>query len=406
MKRFSVKTLGCKLNQYETARISSGLIAAGWRQVDFAEPADYVIVNTCTVTDNSDRKCRNYIRQGAAKSGGRVVVTGCLAERSADSLIAMREVDSVIGNAGKSGLVELLTGTAGDVVSVAEGRTRAFLKIQDGCDGECAYCIVPAVRGRPVSRSWESVLTEADELIAAGYPEIVLTGVTIGKYADAGRSLADLVRAIVSLPGAFRLRITSIEPVHCTDDLVALFAHPKVCPYIHLPLQSGSDRILSLMKRPYGSGEYRARVAALRAVCPEIAIGTDVIVGFPGEADDDFRATMQLLSDIRPASVHQFTFSKRRGTPAADMPSLPRQALDERSSELKTAAAQWRRDFSDRLIGGEYAAVVEPEAGGFVALTGHYVRVALCGADIAPGMARIRIEGIAQDGEVLRGCVV
>jgi threonylcarbamoyladenosine tRNA methylthiotransferase MtaB len=406
VKRFSVKTLGCKLNQYETARISSGLIAAGWQLVDFADPADYVIVNTCTVTDNADRKCRNYIRQGAAKSGGRVVVTGCLAERSADSLMAMNEVDSVIGNAGKNGMVELLTGVAADTGSVAEGRTRAFLKIQDGCDGECAYCIVPAVRGLPRSRPWDEVIAEAAELIAAGYPEIVLTGVTIGKYADGGRGLADLARAIVSLPGAFRLRITSIEPVHCTDELVALFAHPKICPHIHLPLQSGSDRILSLMKRPYRAEEYRARVAALRAVRPEIAIGADVIVGFPGETDDDFRATMDLLAGIRPALVHQFTFSKRRGTPAAALASLPKAVLDARSAELKTAAAGWRRDFAAELCGTACDAVVEPEGSGFTALTGHYMRVALAGSDYTPGMRRVRIVGIADDGEVLSGCVV
>ena len=222
-KSFSIKTLGCKLNQYESGRISGALKVNGWTEVPYGAPCDAVIINTCTVTDNSDRKCRNYIRR--ASEFGKVYVTGCLAQRDHESLLDIEGIAAIYSNSQKD---RLITDIEPEAISSScfslNGRTRSFLKIQDGCDGKCSYCIVPAVRGLPKSRPTEEIINEARMLIDSGSPEIVLTGITIGKYYFNGLDLADIAEKIISIPGNFRLRITSIEPLHLTNKLAELFS--------------------------------------------------------------------------------------------------------------------------------------------------------------------------------------
>jgi threonylcarbamoyladenosine tRNA methylthiotransferase MtaB len=255
-KTFCIKTLGCKLNQYESALIAQRFLSRGWQAIDFGETADAVIINTCTVTDRSDKKCRNLIRQAARFSRtGAVIVTGCLVESSQKELERMGCILACFPNSAKDSIVhyaeQLLEGIssakpADDVnTPLPFLRTRGYVKVQDGCDQHCSYCIVPSVRGSARSRPLREVLAHVHALIEAQCPEIVLTGITIGNYRDGDIDIAKLVETIVQCVGNFRLRITSIEPMHVSDALIEMLAHPKVCPHLHLPLQSGSDRILS-----------------------------------------------------------------------------------------------------------------------------------------------------------------
>ncbi len=406
-RTFCIKTLGCKLNQYESSLMAHRFIARGWEAVEFGNAADVVIINTCTVTDRSDRKCRGYIRQGArfSRRGG-VIVTGCLAEALRDDLLAMPGVLAALTNAEKDDIVlhaERLLGAdpARDAPPDIDTplpflHTRGFLKIQDGCDNRCSYCIVPSVRGRARSRGFDDVLDHARTLIRAGCPELVLTGITIGNYSDKGGDLASLAEAIAGLEGDFRLRITSIEPNHVTERLAAILAHPGVCPHIHLPLQSGSDRILRLMNRPYARRDYLAAVALLRSACPDIAVGADIIIGFPGETEEDFGESLSMAGEADFAYVHQFTFSPRAGTPAAAMPGrvAPRVAA-ERGDRMRAASLERALAYRKRFIGRTLPSVVEKNRGGdgFTAVSGNYLKIVL---DDTPETrsARGRIAGV------------
>ena len=383
-ERFSIKTLGCKLNQYESERIASGLSSRGWRRVPFGEEADLVIVHTCTVTDNSDRKCRNYIRQGARFStAGKVVVTGCLGRRDPSGIRAMPEVLGVIEASGDDlprRIEESFAGSGAPAENTAAARvrTRSYIKIQDGCDGQCSYCIVPSVRGKPSSRPIGEVIEHAKQLISAGVPEIVFTGVTIGKYSDGGRDLASLAGEILSLEGNFRLRITSIEPRHVTDDLVSLFGHPKLCDHIHLPLQSGSDAVLSSMRRPYTRAEYIETANRFREKLPDMAIGADIIVGYPGETDEDFEQTLDAVRRAGVTHVHQFSYSPRGGTPSADMKECGPAVVAERAKRLKSLAAERLREYERRFDGKVLMSVVERGGSdGFSALSSNYLKAPL-----------------------------
>ena len=371
-KSFSIKTLGCKLNQYESGRISGALKVNGWTEVPYGAPCDAVIINTCTVTDNSDRKCRNYIRR--ASEFGKVYVTGCLAQRDHESLLDIEGIAAIYSNSQKD---RLITDIEPEAISSScfslNGRTRSFLKIQDGCDGKCSYCIVPAVRGLPKSRPTEEIINEARMLIDSGSPEIVLTGITIGKYYFNGLDLADIAEKIISIPGNFRLRITSIEPLHLTNKLAELFSSEKIAPHIHLPLQSGSDNILVGMRRPYNVSEFFSSIEKIRRVCPEIAIGTDIMVGFPGESDEDFSKTLKTASESEFSYVHQFTYSPRGGTDSSTLPVINHKILSERSAALKQLSRQMTSAYRSKFIGKKLHSVIEK---GY-ALSGNYIHMRL-----------------------------
>lgn len=389
---FSIKTLGCKLNQYDSALIAAGLIGRGWRARDFGEPADAVIINTCTVTDRSDRKCRNLIRQGArtAAAGG-VIVTGCMAQSNPSSLLAMPEVLAVFGNDDKAHLAEriesLIAGVlpSGDQARAEElplpyHHTRGYLKIQDGCDNSCSYCVIPSVRGRARSRPLEEILRHARALIDAGCPEIILTGITIGGYRSDGADLAAVMESLVMLGGSCRFRVTSIEPRDVTERLVDVMSDSRVCAHLHLPLQSGSDRILRLMNRPYAMGEYRDKVEMIRKGLPGIAIGTDIIVGFPSETEEDFAESLAAVSGFGYSYVHQFSFSPRAGTPASRMDGVVAPALvGERSLRLRVLAAEqalrYRREFEGRQL--ECVVEIDRRDGACTAVSSNYLKIRL-----------------------------
>ncbi len=401
-KTFSIKTLGCKLNQYESNMIAGRFLANGWTAMPFGDgEVDVVIVNTCTVTERSDKKCRNYIRQGArfSKNGG-VIVTGCMSERDADGVKAMPGVSAVYKNSEKDRIFSDIEGRSNsaaqgagifnsyladetdDDAAVTSGhtRTRGFVKIQDGCDGACSYCIVPSVRGNPSSRESGDVIRHAQKLIDDGCPEIVLTGITIGKYFSGGKKLSGIVNDIIRIPGRFRVRITSIEPNHLTDDIIALLESEKVCPHLHVPLQSGSERILAKMRRRYNPAEYRSVIEKIKTRFPDAAIGTDIIIGFPGEDEDDFSDSLKMIEYAAFSYVHQFTFSPRSGTEASGMKQCCRsREITERGAIMKDFSAKIGTAYRQRFTGRVLPSVIEKNAnrGGYSAVSGNYIRISL-----------------------------
>ncbi|HOJ27694.1 MAG TPA: tRNA (N(6)-L-threonylcarbamoyladenosine(37)-C(2))-methylthiotransferase MtaB [Spirochaetota bacterium] len=388
-KTFSIKTLGCKCNQYESAQIASQFLSSGFKAVPFGSPADIVIINTCTVTDKSNKKCRNYIRQGSKFSKtGKVIVTGCMVETHKDELDAMNEVQASFTNMQKDKLV-ILSGAIGtdnentSISTIANAyalpfmRTRGYIKIQDGCDGGCSYCIVPKVRGNPTSRPVDDIVKHAQFLIERNCPEIVLTGITIGKYQYNDDTLASLIKKIITLEGNFRVRVTSVEPTHVSEELIDILKHDKVCKHIHLPLQSGSDPVLMHMNRPYSVDFYTKLIDRVRTSMPEIAIGTDIIVGYPTESDEDFEATVTLLKQISFAYVHQFSYSPREGTLSSNYRPLPYDIIHARAQRLRDIARECSYQYRLQFLNTIRPAVIEKDGDGITALTDNYLKVAL-----------------------------
>ncbi|HPJ37708.1 MAG TPA: tRNA (N(6)-L-threonylcarbamoyladenosine(37)-C(2))-methylthiotransferase MtaB [Spirochaetota bacterium] len=393
-KTFSIKTLGCKLNQYDSSLIAGYFQENGWKAARFGEPADVVIINTCTVTDRSDKKCRNLIRQGArhSRSGG-VIVTGCMVDADRSGILSMPEVLAVFSNREKDLIFEKINSQIiepalhADTVMIQHdtaplpfGHTRGYLKIQDGCDNSCSYCIIPSVRGKGRSRPFVEILDHGKKLIDSGCPEIILTGITTGGYSCDGKTLPDVVEALAELEGQFRIRITSIEPVHVTSHLIELFSHKKVCSHIHLPIQSGSDKILERMNRPYSLPVYMDIIEKIKEKHPDIAIGTDIIIGFPGEEDVDFQGSLDAIHNCGYSYVHQFSFSARTGTPAASMGNRPPQeTIAERSLVMRTLAEKISSAYRKRFIGIPLECVIEKNRnnGIFTAVSSNYIKLTL-----------------------------
>ncbi len=385
-KTFSIKTLGCKLNQYDSAEIAGRFIDNGWLPLPFGEETDVVIVNTCAVTDKSEKKCRSFIRQAVKFSGnGKIIVTGCMADASLGKTSEIDGITEIFLNADKEKIFYTASGSAETVIAdkpMPFNHTRAFIKIQDGCDGECAYCIVPSVRGKAVSRKYNDIIDHAKKLIDSGCPEIVLTGITIGGYDYEGKKIADLAENLASLPGKFRIRITSIEPDHVDDRLIDVYSMDKICSHIHLPLQSGSDKILEIMKRPYTVSGYLDIVEKIRKVHPDIAIGTDIMVGFPGETGTEFNETLDTSEKAGYSYIHQFTFSKRSGTAAAVLENGSELVfLNRRSILLKNLAEELSLKYRKKFSGKILECVIEKGNTSYVATSGNYLKINLEKAD-------------------------
>lgn len=385
-KTFAIKTLGCKLNQYESALISQQLLQAGFEEVLLNDDPNIVIINTCTVTDRSDKKCRNYIRQGVKhSSSGNVIVTGCMVNNDPDEILSIPGVKSVYLNKEKDKLVEDILSECSNVSSKdvnnryllkQNRRSRASLKIQDGCDGKCSYCIIPKVRGIPESRSYDEILENIRILVENGISEIVFTGITIGKYSYKGKYLSDLLKDSADIPGNFRIRITSIEPLHIDDNIIQMYSHPKICSHIHLPAQSGSDGILKEMNRPYTTNDYYRIVNDLRSEDPMISIGTDLILGFPGETEEHFTETLEFIERVDFSYIHQFTFSPRKGTPAAERTDFcDPQVVNRRSKVLRVKANQLRKKYNAKFLNSELNAVIEKSGTEVYATTDNYIKV-------------------------------
>jgi len=425
----AIATLGCKTNQFESAAMEERLQAAGYRVVPFEAGADLVIVNTCTVTAATDAQSRNLVRRARRLNGScRVVVTGCYAQVDPQALLAIPGVSLVLGNEEKRDLLDLLdAGATAPAVQVSEirqvaeakvlpissfaERSRAFVQIQSGCDAFCSYCIIPYARGRSRSVSSDAVVGQVRELLAAGYPEIVLTGIHIGGYgADLAppTSLLALVRRLEAETAVRRLRLGSIEPTEIPPELIETVAASSVlCPHFHIPLQAGDDAVLARMNRHYTTAFFRQLVQSIRDRMPQAAIGLDVIAGFPGESEAEFANTLRLLQELPVTHLHVFPFSRRPGTPAATMPGqLPGDVIRERAARLRELGEAKLAAFASGFVGSTLEVVVEGgrdgEGGLCRGLSRNYLAVRFAGEEgLAGRRLELRITGAGPDG--LRG---
>ncbi|PNH20814.1 tRNA (N(6)-L-threonylcarbamoyladenosine(37)-C(2))-methylthiotransferase MtaB [Lachnospiraceae bacterium] len=453
MKRAAFHTLGCKVNSYETENMQKALMAAGYEICSFEEKADVYIINTCTVTNVADRKSRQMIRRARSMNEKAIVVAaGCYAQASGEKLKEEIPVDLILGNREKQQIAAVLerylektgefsrsgaqpaegvldscqTGARGAALAPALGHipavpgrehTRAFLKIQDGCNQFCSYCIIPFVRGRVRSRGRSDIRREAEQFAAQGFRELVLTGIHLSSYgSDPGASgdLGQVIASLDDLPGIERIRVGSLEPLIITEEFVrGLQALRHFCPHFHLSLQSGSDAVLKRMNRHYSAETYRRGVDMIRRVFPEAAITTDVIVGFPGETEQEFSESEAFIRELNFYETHIFPYSRREGTRAAAMPDQRTRAEKaERASRLSELNRQRIREFLERRIGRSEEILTEEwvERGGARYLVGNtreYVKIAI--PEQRFGESRIRenclvsgrVGGFLEDGILL-----
>ena len=416
----SFATLGCRLNQVDTRVLQTMLEARGFKTVDFDEPADVVVVNTCTVTARAEFSDRQMIRRAARVSpDATLVVTGCWAQTSPNEVAALSGVDLVVGNADKDRLPDLLEGAGAARTHVSDikrarisetapvarwhGRSRAFLKVQDGCQHRCAFCVVPLARGSSRSLDPKVVLDQARLLVESGHLEIVLTGVDLGHYgADLvpRTTLAALLRSLVEIPGLRWVRLSSLLPAYFTPELIEMVTgSPVVAPHFHIPLQSGSARVLRLMRRPYDARMYRALIERLVAARPGLGLGADVIAGFPGESESDFAETMACVEALPFSYLHVFPYSPRKGTEAVGLGGeLDQRTIARRSRALRELGRAKSDAFRGRLVGTTQDVLVletrERATGALVGLTGNYVEVAFDGPDgLMRTLAHVRVTG-------------
>lgn len=417
MKRVALATLGCKTNQFETAAMTEQFAQGGYQVVPFTEPADIYVVNSCTVTAKTDAETRRLIRRARRLNPeARIVATGCYAQVAPGELERMPEVDSVLGNREKQTITELVeagvsmvsdiaaekeTGTLG-LESFAE-HTRAFLQVQNGCDSFCAYCIVPYARGRSRSVPLEEALQGVRNLAANGYQEIVLTGIHLGAYGldlEPGLSLTELVRRIDGERIVPRLRIGSVEPNELTDELMGLMAGSTIiCPHLHLPLQSGCDTVLRRMGRRYDSAFFRGLISRIEQAVPHAFIGADVIAGFPGETDQEFEETVQLIRELPYSDLHVFPYSRRSGTRAADLPGqVSPGIIKQRAEELRIVASEKKAAFLARQAGEILQVLVQSfdkSAGTCSGISRNYVTVTFPGTkEMINSERRVRIDSV------------
>jgi threonylcarbamoyladenosine tRNA methylthiotransferase MtaB len=378
--KLKTHTLGCKVNQYETEYLREGLASIGWSDAAEGEAADLCVVNTCTVTAEGDSKSRQVIRRLARENpSAKLVVMGCYATRAPEEVKALPGVTEVLTDKrelpdllGRFGVTDAPTGVTG-----IGTRKRAYVKVQDGCLLRCSFCIIPSVRPNLASRPFDEIVREVENLVARGRREIVLTGIHLGHYGvDFNREnlrdksswvrLSDLVRRLAAVPGDFRLRLSSIEATEVTHELIDVMAeHPqKVCPHLHLSMQSGSDGVLRRMRRRWGHRRFLDRCHLLRERLDRPAITTDVIVGFPGETDEEFEETLAACREAGFSKIHAFPFSRRRGTPAWDMPQqIEKHVKQERMQRLAELEAELRDNYYRSLIGMPLRVLIEGRVG-------------------------------------------
>jgi len=419
----SIVTLGCKTNQFESVAMGEQLAAAGYRQIEFADGADLVIVNTCTVTAATDAQSRNLIRRARRfNPQARVVVTGCYAQIDPQSLSQIPGVALVIGNQEKLRLLETLSSfdettkiQVGDIrnsstieplsLSGFDQRSRAFVQIQNGCDAFCSYCIIPYARGRSRSVPVAAIVEQLKKLAENGYPEIVLTGIHIGNYGQDLSPQVDLLHLLQQIEKsnfAGRLRLGSIEPTELPEKLYQYIAAADwICPHFHIPLQAGDDVVLQRMNRHYTTTFFADLIERIHQLQPDAAIGLDVITGFPGETDQQFEYTFHLLELLPFSHLHVFPFSRRSGTPAATMPDqLSGTIIKQRAAQLRQLGEEKLHDFSHRFIGSELDIVIEAgeSVGLRKGLSGNYLSVAVPAENAEPGkIIRVKIFDLKED---------
>ena len=428
--RFAIQVLGCRANQEEADSLRSLLHSLGGREVAFPSPAEVTIVNTCAVTQSAQAQSRQELRRTEKPNGALLIATGCAAQLDPEQLAQIEKVDCVVGNRDKAELTTVLkrllavdvdarrgalaaawgaddNGPAGAVVAwssdptpthfmgrpgpIPRGRSRAVLRIQDGCRYACSYCIVSRLRGRSRSRPADEVVAEAMRVVDAGFKEIVLTGVNLGLYGSGAEddvTLPELLTRLEALPGLTRLRLSSLEPMTMTDPLLErIVTSRKIARHLHLPIQSGDDEILTQMQRPYDRAALADLIARLRRRWDDFALGVDIIAGFPGESEAAFAQTLALLESLEVSYIHAFAYSQRPGTPAAERTDAVAHAIrTARVRTLRELDAQLRLRFQERLAGRPAQLVIERAEGGtFVGMSGEFVRMTGTALGLAPG---------------------
>ena len=419
-KKFKVVTLGCRTNQYESQAYTDQLRTMGYQMAGEGEAADLCIVNTCTVTESADSSSRHQIRHLArANPGAKIVVTGCLAERAPEELKKISGVDLVVSNKDKEKLLSLVLPDE-EIPEFAiqqfESHTRSFVKVQDGCNSFCTYCIIPYVRGRSRSRRLEEILEEIRGLIRNGYKEVVLTGINIGDFdgapheGEAPVRLSDLVRAVDALDGLKRLRVSSIDPDEVDEDLShAILNGKNTCPSMHIVLQSGSNVILKRMNRKYTREIFLETIDKLKAARPDFTFTTDIIVGFPGESERDFQDTLDIMDEVGFAKVHMFPYSPRQRTRAALYPNpVPQAQILERKQKLLRSSEQHAFMLRQKYIGQKRAVLFEKRESSNGMISGHtdnFLQVVVNHPEIQPNTI-LEVEFIANQPDALLGKIL
>lgn len=400
------------------------LVRAGFEESGPGDIADIYIVNTCTVTGEADRESRSALGHfHKANPDARIVVTGCMAENDASALSSLPGVSDVLKNSEKNRIARVVSGCnahgsgpGAEELSVSDFKdhSKAYVKIQDGCDNRCSYCKVPLVRGRSKSRPIEEIVREVDGLVRNGFKEIVLTGICLGAWGremgfgsaarsvnSGGTNLVDALKTLDKIVGDFRIRLSSIEPKYVTDELIDFMAgNKRMCAHLHIPFQSGDDDVLRLMNRPYTSAEYRAIADRVRARMPHIALTTDILIGFPGESDARFGNTMAFVKAVAPSRTHIFTFSRREDTPAYDMPdTAERSVLRKRYDSMKAAAFEAAYMYKRGFIGKELRVLVETIRDGSTGLlkgySDNYIQIQFAGDDdIMRNVVTVKVVGL------------
>ena len=424
-RRVNFHTLGCKLNFAESSTLARQFVEGGFVRVAPNEAADICVINSCSVTEHADKKCRNLIRKLHRRNPDAIIaVTGCYAQLKPYDIAQIEGVDIVLSNNDKGDLyqrvLELSKQGSAEVTacSVAEltrffaafssgDRTRAYLKVQDGCDYKCSYCTIHYARGSSRNMPIADLVREAEQIAAAGQQEIVITGINTGDFGrTTGESFLDLLRALDAVEGIERYRISSIEPNLLTDEIIAFCASsPKFQHHYHIPIQSGSDKILALMRRRYTQAKFEERIAAVRRRMPDAFIGIDVIVGFPGETEEEFRTTYDFLEHIAPAFLHIFPFSERPGTPAVELPGKVQSSVaTRRVAELEALCDRLHRDFCAQAVGREEDVLFEStmKGGMMFGFTGAYRRVkAPYDKSRINTICRVKLHGIDENHDLV-----
>ncbi|OGU66348.1 MAG: tRNA (N(6)-L-threonylcarbamoyladenosine(37)-C(2))-methylthiotransferase MtaB [Stygiobacter sp. RIFOXYC12_FULL_38_8] len=413
MSKVAFHTLGCKLNFSETSTIGEQFLKRGYSVVDYNEKADVYVINTCTVTDNADKECRQIVRRALKNNPeAYIIVTGCYAQLRPDEIVKIDGVDAVLGSNEKFKLFEYINKFEKQKLSCihvsptekldefnssfstdGNDRTRAFFKVQDGCDYKCSFCTIPLARGKSRSAKPDEVIKEFNQLLAADFKEIILTGVNVGDYTstlnginveqeheqDQEVDLYALLRKMLTVQGNYRIRISSIEPNLLNDEILDLAASDsRMCNHFHIPLQSGSTKILKLMQRRYKTDDYKNLIYKAVEKIPNLAIGVDVIIGFPGETEEDFLETYAFLRDLPISYLHVFTYSERPNTKAIEMPGeVDHIERKKRSSMLRILSEKKKHEFYQSMIGKELIALFEHEDhnGVMKGFTSNYVRI-------------------------------
>ena len=443
MERFYLENFGCRATQADGAALERQLLDEGLLRAESPVEAQVVVLNTCTVTSSADQDARSTIRRIHRQNpGARILVTGCYAQRAPEEIAKIPGVSIVVGNSHKHQLASIASSMpdfvslgslaappkAGEILvgdifahtelmaapvfeaDTASEKTRPNLKVQDGCNNRCSFCVIPYVRGKSRSLRVEDVLRETRALVSLGYKEIVLSGINLGRWGrDFGSAsrlrFVDLLRTMLKESEIQKIRISSVEPMDWSDELIELVAtSPRICKHAHVPLQSGSDRILRRMHRKYRPWHYADRISKLQVAMPEAAIGADVMVGFPGEADEHFEETREFIESLPFTYLHVFTYSSRPGTPTAAMPDQVRgDVTRERNRILRELAAKKKREFQERFLARNIEAITLTnfEDDRTEALTDNYQKMWIEGRHKANQMVAPRITGI--EGETLVG---